>query len=280
MTKYIGSHFTALHGLDKVFSEAKKIGANSISFFLKNPRKWFSKSLDNNIIQNFKKNMKKYSFTNNQILPHASYLINLCNPDITKRTLSKKSFLEEVIMCEKLGIKYINVHPGNYLVKDNVKLCFKLASSVINEILYETENVCIVLENTSGNGTSIGCSFEDLYEIINCIKQSSRIGICIDTCHLFSYGYNISNLENVKNIFFKFNKIIGFNYLKGMHINDSIGDLGSKVDRHANLGFGKIGTDIFSFIIKNKIFDNIPLILETKIQSLRKDEIIWLKSFI
>ncbi|WP_343184128.1 deoxyribonuclease IV [Buchnera aphidicola (Ceratovacuna keduensis)] len=279
MTKYIGAHFSCLNSLDSVFLEANKIHANAISFFIKNPRKWFEKEIDNTVIKNFKYNMKKYNFTYNQILPHASYLINLCNPNKEKNYLSKKSFLSEIVRCNKLGIKYINVHPGNYIEKNNIKTCFKIASNTINEIFCETENVSIILENTSGMGTSIGYKFEHLYELINLIDDTSRIGVCIDTCHLFSSGYDISNIESIQEVFLEFNKLIGFNYLKGIHLNDSLGSLGSKIDRHENLGFGKIGNDIFSFIIKNKKFDNIPIILETKRKDLLKDEILFLKSF-
>ncbi|WP_343154871.1 deoxyribonuclease IV [Buchnera aphidicola (Pseudoregma panicola)] len=279
MVKYIGAHFSSLNGLDSVFFEANKINANAISFFVKSPRKWFDKEIDNNLIKNFKYNMKKYNFTYNQILPHAGYLINLCNPNKKKNFLSKKSFLSEIIICNKLGIKYINVHPGNYIEKNNIKTCFKIAANVINEIFCETKNISIVLENTSGMGTSIGYKFEHLYELINLVNDTSRIGICIDTCHLFSSGYDISNIEGIQKVFFEFDKLIGFNYLKGIHLNDSIGSLGSKIDRHENLGFGKIGNDIFSFIMENKKFDNIPIILETKRKHLFKDEIFFLKSF-
>ncbi|BGI51338.1 MAG: deoxyribonuclease IV [Buchnera aphidicola (Ceratovacuna japonica)] len=279
MVKYIGAHFSCLNSLDLVFEEAYKINANAVSFFVKSPRKWFSKNLDSKVIKKFKYNMKKYNFTYDQILPHAGYLINFCNPDKKKNILSKKSFLFEIKICNKLGIRYINVHPGNYIKKDNIKKCFKIASNTINEIFCETKNISIVLENTAGMGTSIGYSFEQLYELINLINDTSRIGICIDTCHLFSYGYDISKIEKIKKIFFEFDKLIGFKYLKGIHLNDSAGNLGSKIDRHENLGFGKIGNDIFSFVIKNKIFDNIPIILETKRKTLRKNEIIFLRSF-
>ncbi|WP_343190035.1 deoxyribonuclease IV [Buchnera aphidicola] len=278
MSKYIGSHFSNLNGIEKVFLEAKKINATAISFFLKNPRKWFEKDINKNVIKKFKHNMKKYNFIYDQILPHASYLINLCNPNKKKNYLSKKSLLSEIIICKKLGIKYINVHPGNYIEDNNFKTCFKLASNMINEIFCEVDNVSIILENTSGSGTSIGGKFEYLYEIINLVKDSSRIGVCIDTCHLFSYGYDIRTFEKIKDVFYKFNSVIGFDYLKGIHLNDSVGGLGSKIDRHENLGYGKIGNNIFSFIMNSTKFDNIPIILETKKKYLREKEIIWLKN--
>ncbi|WP_343188303.1 deoxyribonuclease IV [Buchnera aphidicola (Ceratoglyphina bambusae)] len=280
MKKYIGSHFSSVGGLDTVFKKAKKINADAISFFVKNPRRWFENDINYDTIKSFKNNLKKYNFKYSQILPHAGYLINLCNPIKKKLNLSKTSLLHELIRCKNLGIKYLNIHPGNYLEKDNYKFCLKTVSNSINEVLSQIDDISIVIENTSGHGTSIGYSFEHLYEIINSINHISRVGICIDTCHLFSYGYDISTIEGIEKVFYRFNDLIGFNYLKGLHLNNSIGCLGSKIDRHENLDFGLIKKSVFSFIIKNKKFNEIPIILETKKKEYRKNEIKWLKSFI
>jgi deoxyribonuclease-4 len=223
--------------------------------------------------------MKEYNFTPDAVLPHDSYLINLGHPEEEKREKSLKSFIDEAKRVESLGLKYLNFHPGSHLKKISEEECLELISNSVNKAIDETESCIFVIETTAGQGSNLGYKFEHLAYIINRIKDKERIGVCIDTAHIFAAGYDIRTKEAYEETMKKFDEIVGFKYLKGMHINDSKAKFASRVDRHHSLGKGEIGIDAFKFIMQDKRIDNIPLILETIDPSIWAEEIKMLRSF-
>lgn len=197
------------------------------------------------------------------VMPHDSYLINLGHPEKDKLEKSRNAFLDEVQRCEQLGIKLLNFHPGSHLKKHSPEECLKTIAESINWALDKTEGVTAVIENTAGQGTNMGFRFEQLAEIIDSVEDKNRVGVCIDTCHAFAAGYDISNKQGFEKTFQEFDQTVGFNYLKGIHLNDSKKELGTKVDRHDSIGEGEIGLEGFRLLMQDERFDGIPMILET-----------------
>jgi deoxyribonuclease-4 len=278
--KYIGAHVSAQGGVENAPVNAHEIGARAFALFTKNQRQWFSNPLSKASIRSFRENCEKFDYKPFQILPHDSYLINLGHPEKEPLEKSRTSFLDEMQRCEQLGLDRLNFHPGSHLNAIGVAECLKRIAESINIVLDKTKGVTAVIENTAGQGTNLGHKFEHLREIILHVEDKSRIGVCIDTCHAFTSGYNIKTAEGFTETFNKFDEIVGFNYLKGMHLNDSKKDLGTRVDRHDNLGAGLIGEEIFPLIMNDPRFDNMPLILETPEESLWEAEIKKLYAFI
>ena len=261
--KYVGAHVSAAGGVENSVKNALDIGADGFALFTKNQRQWFAKPLSEKNIIKFKEYMQKHGFSADAILPHDSYLINLGHPETEKREKSLKSFIDEAKRVESLGLKYLNFHPGSHLRKISEEECLDLICESLNFAIKESESCIFVLETTAGQGSNLGYKFEHLAYIIDNIKDKERIGVCIDTAHIFAAGYDIRTKEAYENTMKKFDETIGFKYLKGMHINDSKAKFSSRVDRHHSLGKGEIGLDAFKFIMQDKRIDNIPLILET-----------------
>ncbi|MBR5971107.1 MAG: deoxyribonuclease IV [Paludibacteraceae bacterium] len=277
--KFVGAHVSASGGVENAPINAKAIGAKAFALFTKNQRQWHSTPLTGSSIEAFKKNCLDACISADHILPHDSYLINLGHPSDEGLEKSRSSFLEEMQRCEQLGLKLLNFHPGSSLKEITTEQCLSRIAESINITLDKTKGVCAVIENTAGQGSNVGNQFEELKFIIDRVEDKSRVGICIDTCHAFAAGYDLCWQESWQETFNKFDQIIGFNYLKGMHLNDSKKGVGSKVDRHENLGNGEIGINAFEWIMKDPRFDNIPLILETPDESLWEKEIKLLYSF-
>ena len=277
--KYIGAHVSASGGVSNVIKNAKEIEATAFALFTKNQRQWFAKPLPQKEIEKFKNLMQKYGFNKDMVLPHDSYLINLGHPDIEKREKSLKSFIDEAKRVEQLGLKYLNFHPGSHLREISEEECLENIANSINYAIKETESCVFVMETTAGQGSNLGYKFEHLAYLIDKAIDKERIGVCIDTAHIFAAGYDIRTKETYEKTMKEFDNIIGFKYLKGMHINDSKAKFASRVDRHHSLGKGEIGIDAFKFIMQDKRIDNIPLILETIEPSLWPEEIKLLKSF-
>ncbi len=271
--KYIGAHVSASGGVENAPKNAAAIGAKAFALFTKNQRQWVAKPLTDENIKKFKDNCSKYNFTNDVILPHDSYLINLGHPEEEKLNKSRDAFLDEMQRCELLGLKYLNFHPGSYLKKMPETDCLTRVAESINITLEQTESAVAVIENTAGQGSYLGYTFEHLAKIIELVKDKSRVGVCIDTCHAFAAGYDIRDEETFNQTFEKFSSIVGFEFLKGMHLNDAKSTFQSRVDRHHSIGKGNIGVDAFKFIMNDSRFDNIPLILETIDSDLWTDEI-------
>ncbi|CAL4042242.1 Endonuclease 4 [Buchnera aphidicola (Tetraneura ulmi)] len=276
--RYIGAHVSALGGVGQSVIRASNIKANAFSFFTKNQRRWKSLSMKVDEINNFKNLCKEHNFSYDYILPHASYLINLGHPNKDLLKKSRESFIDEIKRCQLLNLRFINFHPGNHLYRISEDLCLQNVSDSINIAIQSTEKIILVIENTAGQGSSIGYRFEHLAKIIDKVEDKSRIGVCLDTCHLFASGYELRIKESFDSTFKKFEKIIGFQFLFAMHLNDSKKELNSRVDRHENLGKGKIGYECFSWIIKDYRFCSIPLILETPNHDHWEKEIFWLRS--
>ena len=274
---YIGAHVSASGGVENAPLNAHNIGATAFALFTKNQRQWFSSPLTEESIALFKSRCAEYGFTPCQILPHDSYLINLGSPDKESLEKSRNSFIEEMHRCEQLGLDRLNFHPGSHLKKISENDCLKIIAESINIALSKTAGVTAVLENTAGQGSNLGYRFEQLRTIIDLVDDKSRVGVCIDTQHAFASGYNLLG-EDFDIVWNDFNNIIGFNFLKGMHLNDSKKELASRVDRHETLRNGLLGESPFIRILTDTRFENIPLILETPDENLWKNEIDWLKN--
>jgi deoxyribonuclease-4 len=277
--KYVGAHVSAAGGVENAVKNAVNIGANGFALFTKNQRQWFAKPLSEKNIQKFKEWMQEHNFTADAVLPHDSYLINLGHPEEEKREKSLNSFIEEAKRVEDLGLKYLNFHPGSHLRKISEEECLELIVDSVNKAINETESCIFVIETTAGQGSNLGYKFEHLAYIIDGVKDKQRIGVCIDTAHIFAAGYDIRTKEAYEKTMQEFDEIVGFRYLKGMHINDSKAKFASRVDRHNSLGKGEIGIDAFKFIMQDKRIDNIPLILETIDPDIWAEEIKLLRSF-
>ena len=274
--KYIGAHVSASGGVEFAPINAHEIGANAFALFTKNQRQWVSKPLTEESIQLFKENCEKYNFQADYILPHDSYLINLGHPEEEGLAKSRAAFLDEMQRCEQLGLKLLNFHPGSSLNKIAIEDCLALIAESINITLEKTKGVTAVIENTAGQGSNLGSEFWQLKYIIDRVEDKSRVGICLDTCHTYTAGYDIVN--DYDKVFDEFEKEVGLKYLRGMHLNDSKKELGSHVDRHDNIGQGLTGSAFFERLMKDSRFDNMPLILETPDESKWAEEIAWLRS--
>jgi deoxyribonuclease-4 len=278
--KFVGAHVSASGGVFNAPLNAKAIGAKAFALFTKNQRQWKAKPLDEETISKFKKNLELAEILPRHVLPHDSYLINLGHPEEQKRQKSLDAFIDEVQRCEQLGLDRLNFHPGSHLKQISTEECLKRISNSMNETLKKTKDVILVIENTAGQGSNLGFDFAHLGYLIENSIDKDRVGVCIDTCHMFTAGYDIRTREAYDRTWSEFDKIIGFKYLKGMHINDSKPDLGSHVDRHDSLGKGKIGLDAFRFIMNDERMDDIPLVLETIDDSIWAEEIKLLYSFV
>ena len=275
--KYIGAHVSASGGVENAPLNAHNIGATAFALFTKNQRQWFSPELTEQSIAMFKSRCAEYGYTAAQILPHDSYLINLGSPDAESLEKSRKSFIEEMHRCELLGLDRLNFHPGSHLKNISEEDCLKTIAESINIALDKTQGVIAVLENTAGQGTNVGYRFEHLRAIIDLVDDKSRVGVCIDTQHAFAAGYDLLSEEGFDEVWKHFDEVIGFEYLRGMHLNDSKKELASRVDRHETLRNGLLGANPFMRIMQDSRFDNIPLILETPDETLWAEEIEWLK---
>lgn len=278
MTKFVGAHTSAAGGVFNAPLNAMKINAKAFALFTKNQRQWHAKALDTEAIDLFKKNLEESGILSKHVLPHDSYLINLGHPEAEKRQKSYDAFVDELQRCELLGLDRLNFHPGSFLKKISEDECLDYIADNMNRALDVTKGVTLVLENTAGQGSNLGWKFEHLAHIIERIEDKSRVGVCIDTCHMFTAGYDIRTRKAYDISMAQFGNIVGFEYLKGMHLNDSKPDLGSHVDRHESIGKGKIGLDAFRFIMNDERMDDIPLILETIDDSIWDQEIALLYS--
>lgn len=274
--KYIGAHVSASGGVENAPSNAHAIGAKAFALFTRNQRQWKSQPLSDRSIALFRERCEILGYTAAHILPHDSYLINLGHPDPEGLQKSREAFLDEMQRCEQLGLDRLNFHPGSHLNQMAVDDCLTRIAESVNWTLERTRGVTAVLENTAGQGTNLGHTFEQLAYIIDKIEDKSRVGVCIDTAHTLAAGYDIRTAEGFTETFRKFDEIIGFSYLKGMHVNDSKKNLASRVDRHDSIGKGFMGLTTFKMLMNDPRFDNLPLILETPDETLWAEEIAYL----
>ncbi|MGL4994009.1 MAG: deoxyribonuclease IV [Bacteroidales bacterium] len=277
--KYIGAHVSASGGVENAPLNAREIGANALALFTKNQRQWVAKPLTQESISQFKKNCLDAGLEPDYILPHDSYLINLGHPEDESLTKSRNAFLDEMQRCEQLGLKLLNFHPGSHLSKITIEESLDRVADSINYALDRTHGVTAVIENTAGQGTNLGSEFWQLAYIIERVNDKSRVGICLDTCHTFTAGYDFVDSDNYEKVWQEFDQVVGFKYLKAIHLNDSKKALATRVDRHDSIGKGFIGIEFFKRFMKDSRFDNIPIILETPDETIWKEEIELLRSF-
>lgn len=261
--KFFGAHVSAAGGLHNAPAAAHAIGANAFALFTKNQRQWLAPPLSEAAVEQFKAACLEYGFTSAQILPHDSYLINLGNPTADGLLKSREAFVGEMCRCERLGLSMLNFHPGATLSAISDDECLRLISESINIALDKSNGVTAVIENTAGQGSNLGWRFEHLAAIIEGVEDKSRVGVCIDTCHAYSAGYDLATRQASDATWAEFERVVGFKYLRGMHLNDDLKAFGSRVDRHAPLGEGTLGVVAFEYIAGDDRFDGIPLILET-----------------
>ena len=261
--KYVGAHVSISGGVENAPVNAHRIGAKAFALFTKNQRQWVASPYTPANVELFQQRCQELGYAAKHILPHDSYLINLGTPDKEALEKSRAAFLDEMLRCEQLGLKLLNFHPGSSLKKVSDEECLSTIAESINITLSKTKSVCAVIENTAGQGSNLGYTFEQLAYIIDRVEDKKRIGVCIDTCHAFAAGYDLKSENGFQETFEHFDEVIGFKYLKGMHLNDSKKGQGAHVDRHEVLGKGELGLEPFRRIMQDVRFDHIPLILET-----------------
>ncbi|MDE7438455.1 MAG: deoxyribonuclease IV [Muribaculaceae bacterium] len=276
--KYIGAHVSVSGGVSNAPLRAKEIGARAFALFTGSSNRWSSKPISAEEIDKFKKYCEEGGYEPKHILPHDNFLINLGSPDSQKLAMSRKSFLDEMQRCEQLGLTMLNFHPGSHLNELSVEECLDRIAESINITLAATSGVAAILESTAGQGSNLGYEFEHLAHVIDKVEDKSRVGVCVDTCHTYSAGYDLRNEDGYKATWKAFDDIIGANYLRAIHLNDDKRELGSRIDRHAEIGKGTLGEDFFIRFVNDPRFDDMPIILETPDDKLWPEEIAWLYS--
>ena len=276
--KFFGAHVSASGGVENAPRNASAIGATAFALFTKNQRQWRSAPLSAASIEAFGRELAAAGINPRHVLPHDSYLINLGHPEEEGLERSREAFLDEMQRCEQLGLDRLNFHPGSHLKKISTEECLDRVAESINIALRATRGVTAVIENTAGQGSNVGFAFWQLKRIIDGVEDRSRVGICLDTCHSFAAGYDLSSELACERTFEEFDREVGFQYLRGVHLTDALRPLGSRIDRHTPLGEGQIGWDCFRFIARDSRFDDLPLILETPDESRWAEEIRLLKS--
>ncbi|MCR5394857.1 MAG: deoxyribonuclease IV [Bacteroidales bacterium] len=276
--KYIGAHTSSAGGPQNAVAEAVSIGANALALFTRNQKSWVSKPLEPKQIEAFRQALAASGIRPEHVLPHDSYLINLGNPTAEGLEKSRTAFLDELQRAEQLGLKWVNFHPGSHLNQISPEACLDLIAESINWALDQTTTAVAVIENTAGQGSNLGYDFRHLARIIEGVNDKSRVGVCIDTCHTFAAGYDLSTEAGYEQTFEEFGRIVGWQYLHGIHLNDSKKGCGSRVDRHESIGMGMLGEAFFGRMMRDPRFDDMPIILETPDESKWKEEIEHLRS--
>lgn len=276
--KYIGAHVSVDGGVANAPLRASESGMKSFALFTRNPSRWKSAAISHKEAESFKERCATLGYDPRFILPHDSFLINLGSPDAAKLAMSRDAFLDEISRCSQLGLTMINFHPGSHLNMVSEEECISTIAESLNIALDNTSGVMAVIESTAGQGSNLGYKFEHLAEIIDKVEDKSRIGVCIDTCHTFAAGYDLSTPDGYARTWEEFDRIVGFRHLRGMHINDSKKGVGSRVDRHAPIAKGELGEEFFRMLMADPRMDNIPLILETPDEDIWGEEIRWLYS--
>ena len=276
--KYIGAHVSTSGGVFNAPLNARAIGAAGFALFTKNQRQWYAPPLSAETVSAFQHNCRECGFAPEAILPHDSYLINLGQPDPAKRENSLKAFIDELERCRALGLTMLNFHPGSHLKLVSESEGCQIIAASVKTALQTVPDVCAVFENTAGQGSNLGYTFAQLADMLEAVAMPGRVGVCLDTCHACAAGYDLGSDEGFEACFAEFDRLIGLKLLRGMHLNDSKGVTGGKLDRHAPLGDGSLGWKTFEKIAADPRFDGIPLILETPDESRWADEIAHLRN--
>lgn len=276
--KYIGAHVSVSGGVQNAPLNAHNIGAKAFALFTGSSNRWKSPALKDENVALFRERCVEYGYTPDVILPHDNFLINLGSPDRAKLEQSRASFLDEMQRCEKLGLTMLNFHPGSHLKEISEDECLDRIAESINIALDKTQGVTAVIETTAGQGSNLGYIFEHVAHIIDRIEDKTRAGVCVDTCHTYSAGYDLRSEDGYEATWRAFDNVIGAGYLKALHLNDDKRELGSRIDRHESIGRGTLGRNFFTRLVNDRRFDNIPLILETPDDTIWSEEIEWLYS--
>jgi deoxyribonuclease-4 len=263
--KRIGAHVSIAGGVQNAVANAVELGATAIGMFTRNQRIWKQRPLAEEDAAAFRDALGEHGFAPQHVLPHDSYLINLGSSDPEVVAKSRAAFLDEMRRCQMLGLCYLNFHPGapKQGADLSVERCIEQIAGHVNETLAQTEGVTAVVECTAGQGTNVGRTFAELAALIERIADPARAGVCLDTCHLFAAGYDLRTRDGYERMLDEFDATVGLRHLRGWHLNDSKGDLGSRVDRHAAIGAGLIGREPFTWIVQDSRFEEMPMILET-----------------
>ncbi len=275
--KFVGPHVSIAGGVQNAPLNAAALGATGFGLFTKNQRQWSSSPYSAAAAGDFKKNLHDNGYAAKQVLAHDGYLINLGSPDPAAFTKSYAAFVDELQRCGRLGLTLLNIHPGSHLKLISEEACMEQIADAVNRAHRETEGVTVVFENTAGQGTNVGYSFEQLAFLIGHVSDKSRIGFCFDTCHAFAAGYDLRTKKTYGAAMQSLEKAVGFRYLRGAHLNDAMSGLGSRLDRHENIGRGTLGLATFRMIMRDDRFEEIPLVLETIDESLWPGEVAMLK---
>ena len=274
--KYIGAHVSVSGGVQNAPLNAHNIGAKAFALFTGSSNRWKSPEITEAKAATFKERCEEYGYTPDVILPHDNFLINLGSPDEGKLQQSRESFLSEMKRCEQLGLTMLNFHPGSHLREISEDACLDRIAESINMTLDKTSGVAAVIETTAGQGSNLGYLFEQVAHIIDRVEDKTRVGVCVDTCHTYSAGYDLRTQEGYAETWRKFDDTIGAGYLRALHLNDDMRELGSRIDRHASIGTGTLGEEFFRRLVNDPRFDNMPLILETPDDTIWDKEIAWL----
>lgn len=271
----IGFHVSSAGGFCAMAKTAQSAGANTFQYFSRNPRGGSVKPVDMGDIEKFSEIANKNNFA--PIVAHAPYTLNLCSKTESIRNFSKNIFIDDLKRTDLIPGTLYNFHPGSHTGQGKSVGIGQIASA-LNEILKPDQKTVVLLETMAGKGSEIGGKFEEIREIINNVNLKDKIGVCLDTCHIFDAGYDI--VDNLEGVLEEFDKIIGIKNLKAVHLNDSKNICASKKDRHEKIGKGNIGIEAFTDIINNSFLKNLPFILETPHESIEgwKEEIALLKS--
>jgi deoxyribonuclease-4 len=275
----VGAHVSAAGGVEKAPENAAAIGATAFALFVKNQRQWSAPPIPGDQAERFREACATLGFGPEVILPHDGYLINLGSPDAEGLARSRAAFLEEMRRCEALGLVMLNFHPGSTLGRISEEECLLRVADSVNRALEATAGVTAVIENTAGQGGTVGRTFEQIAFLLDAIHDKSRAGVCLDTCHLFASGYDLRTKADFDRVMRDFDATVGLSFLRAFHVNDSKGALGSKLDRHESLGEGQLGLEPFRFLMKDSRLAAIPKILETNDPARWPGEIALLRRF-
>ena len=258
--KFIGAHVSASGGVEAAPVNASEIGANAFALFTKNQRQWVARPLTEESIRVFKENCGKLGFDSRYILPHDSYLINLGHPEEEGLQKSRAAFLDEMQRCEQLGLKLLNFHPGSH-VKQGVEVGVRYIADLLDAVMTDEVTTPILLETMAGKGSEVGRTFEELRAIIDRTELNDKLGVCLDTCHVSDAGYDIVN--HLEDVLADFDRVIGLNRLKAIHLNDSKNPCGAHKDRHEQIGKGYIGLEALMRVVNHPTLKHLPFELET-----------------
>jgi deoxyribonuclease IV len=257
----IGAHMSTKGGLGNSLRKGKEIGCTAIQVFTSSPQQWYAKPITDDLVRDFKKATAETGL--NEVISHDSYLINLCSPDEALALKSKESLKNELRRSSLYGIKYVVSHMGAHKGEGEAVGLTKTADAALEVLADTPDDVMLLMETTAGQGTDLNCKFEHLGMLLELCKGHPRLGVCVDTCHIFVAGYDIRTPETWEHTWHLFQRVVGFDRLKAVHCNDSKRELGSRVDRHDHIGQGQLGEGTFRLLVNDDRFERIPIVIET-----------------